>query len=303
MPADPMISRPNAGEALILQDGLRMVLCDNASPMTYWGTNTFLVGRETLAVIDPGPDNNEHFQAILRAASETPIEKIIVTHAHLDHSPLAKRLSKTTGAPIVAFGGATDGRSALMQRLAAASPMGGAEGLDMDFTPDEIVKDGDIITFGQETLKVIHTPGHLGCHIALAWGDVCFTGDHVMDWASSLVSPPDGDLTDFMATSRKLRDLGFKRLYPAHGAPIDAPQERLAWLITHRETREAEILEVLQQAPASAEALAKAIYTDIDPKLLGAAARNVLAHLVDLYGKGMVQPQQQFDSKSVFQLL
>lgn len=303
MPADPMISRPNVGEAVTLQDGLRMVLCDNPSPMTYWGTNTFLVGTDALAVIDPGPKSNAHFKAILRAAGEVLIEKIIVTHAHLDHSPLAKQLSEATGAPIVAFGSATDGRSALMERLAAASPMGGAEGLDMDFTPDHIVQDGDIITIGQETLKVIHTPGHLGCHIALAWDDVCFTGDHVMDWASSLVSPPDGDLTDFMTTSRKLRDLGFKRLYPAHGMPIDTPTDRLTWLITHRESREAEILGQLQQAPASAEALAKAIYSDVDPKLLGAATRNVLAHLVDLYGKGVVQPQQQFDSKSVFQLL
>lgn len=303
MPADQMNSRPQPGVAHKLQSGVRMVLCDNPSPMTYWGTNTFLLGTDEIAVIDPGPDSNAHLQAILRAAGDVPITKIIVTHAHLDHSPLAAPLSQATGAPVLAFGGATDGRSAMMQALASSGPIGGAEGLDTAFQPDIHVADGDTIAFDGDHLEVIHTPGHLGCHISLAWQDICFTGDHVMGWASSLVSPPDGDLTDFMASSARLLQTPWSRLYPAHGAAIHDPLDRLTWLINHRKSREAEILKQLGTNPASAEALAKAIYTDIDVALLGAATRNVLAHLVDLYGKGIVKPQQEFDSKSIFQIV
>ena len=213
------------------------------------------------------------------------ITKIIVTHTHLDHSPLARPLADETGAPILAFGDAQTGRNPAMIALAASGMAGGGEGIDTQFKPDEIVEDGDFINGSDWQLEVLHTPGHLGNHICLAWNDLCFTADHVMGWASSLVSPPDGDLTDFMESCAKLEDREWRLFFPGHGDVIETPMERLDWLIDHRLNREAAILELLEEAPATASELAKAIYTETPPALLGAATRNVLAHLIDLVGQ------------------
>jgi glyoxylase-like metal-dependent hydrolase (beta-lactamase superfamily II) len=194
-------------------------------------------------------------------------------------------LAKVTGAPILAFGDATAGRSAAMIALAATGMVGGGEGIDANFQPDDLLEDGDFINGSDWQLEVIHTPGHIGNHICLAWTDLCFTADHVMGWASSLVSPPDGDLTDFMESCAKLEDRDWRVFYPGHGAAITTPTERLDWLIDHRLNREAAILDLLEDAPATAQELAKAIYTETPPELLGAATRNVLAHLIDLVGQ------------------
>ncbi len=215
------------------------------------------------------------------------ISHIIVTHSHLDHSPLSPSLSGATGAPVYGYGSATAGRSAAMRRLADSGMAGGGEGIDQDFRPDVQVADGAVIRGEGWELEVIHTPGHLGNHIALAWGDACFTADHVMGWASSLVSPPDGDLTDFMASCRRLRARNWRVLHPGHGAPVTDPGGRLDWLIAHRETREAAILMQLAQAPATARQLAEEIYTETPAALMGAAERNVFAHLMDLLGRGL----------------
>lgn len=172
-----------------------------------------------------------------------------------------------------------------MIALAASGMVGGGEGIDTNFQPDNVVEDGDVINGSDWQLEVIHTPGHIGNHICLAWNDLCFTADHVMGWASSLVSPPDGDLTDFMESCAKLEDCEWRIFYPGHGGAIDTPTERLDWLIDHRLSREAAILDLLEEAPATALQLAKAIYTETPPALLGAATRNVLAHLIDLVGQ------------------
>jgi glyoxylase-like metal-dependent hydrolase (beta-lactamase superfamily II) len=257
--------------------------------MTYTGTNTYVLGTGALAIIDPGPDDTQHLQAILAAvAPHQRISHIIVTHSHIDHSPLAARLSKQTQAPVWAFGDAQAGRSAVMSRLANAGMAGGGEGIDTDFCPDHCVKDGDQIIGDGWQLDVIHTPGHLGNHIALGWGTACFTADHVMGWASSLVSPPDGDLTDFMASCHRLRAQDWQVFYPGHGDPITDPAGRLDWLIAHRNTREAQILNALSQAPATARELALQIYTDTPDALIPAATRNVFAHLVDLVGRNLL---------------
>ncbi|MDO6725332.1 MBL fold metallo-hydrolase [Cognatishimia sp. 1_MG-2023] len=296
-------SRPTPGEAIQLEPGLRVILADNPSPMTHWGTNTYLLGTEELLVIDPGPNDTAHLTAIMRAIGPAKLAKIVVTHAHLDHSPLSKALKEKTNAEIYAFGDALSGRSKIMDQLAKSGLMGGGEGLDLAFQPDHLLAHNDTIDFGNETLRVLHTPGHLGNHISLAWNDVCFTGDHIMGWASSLVSPPDGDLTDFMRSCDLLAESPWRVFYAGHGAPITNPKERLEWLIAHRKSREAEILTLLAQQPATAADLAETIYIDVNPKLLGAATRNVLAHLVDLYGRNLVRPQQQFDSKAIFELI
>tara|TARA_B110000908_G_scaffold135477_1_gene160270 strand:- start:96 stop:1007 length:912 start_codon:yes stop_codon:yes gene_type:complete len=277
---------PPVGIAEVLEVGVRRIVAPNPSPMTYRGTNTYLVGTHDLAVIDPGPESAVHLQAILDAVgTEQKITHIIVTHTHLDHSPLARPLSEATGAPILAFGDATAGRSEAMIALAASGMVGGGEGIDTNFQPDNVVEDGDVINGSDWQLEVIHTPGHIGNHICLAWNDLCFTADHVMGWASSLVSPPDGDLTDFMESCAKLEDCEWRIFYPGHGGAIDTPTERLDWLIDHRLSREAAILDLLEEAPATALQLAKAIYTETPPALLGAATRNVLAHLIDLVGQ------------------
>jgi len=292
---------PPPGKAVELAPGLRRILAPNPSPMTWRGTNTYLLGDTDLAVIDPGPDNPAHLGAILGArAPGQRISHIIVTHSHVDHSTLARPLSDATGAPVLAFGDAQAGRSAVMTRLARAGLAGGGEGIDMGFQPDQTVRESDLIAGAGWSLKVIHTPGHLGNHIALGWGRTCFTGDHVMGWASSLVSPPDGDLTDFMASCVRLRRDQWQVFYPGHGAPVDDPAARLDWLIAHRHAREAAILSCLRHAPATARDLAAQIYTDTPTALLPAAERNVLAHLIDLTGKYLIAPQGDLTATAHF---
>ncbi|WP_170381022.1 MBL fold metallo-hydrolase [Ruegeria atlantica] len=292
---------PPAGTAIELQLGLRRILAPNPSPMTFRGTNTYLLGTGELAVIDPGPLSESHLHAILDAVQPGQrISHIVVTHTHLDHSPLARLLAERTGAPILAFGGPEAGRSTVMTRLALDGLAGGGEGIDTTFVPDIELPDGAQITGDNWQLEVVHTPGHLGNHIALAWGDVCFTGDHVMGWASSLVSPPDGDLTDFMAACHRLRTRDWSVFHAGHGAAIKDPAARLDWLIKHRQTREAQILSALEDRPGTARDLAKRIYVDTPAALLPAAERNVFAHLIDLVGKSQITPEGKLSKDARF---
>lgn len=293
---------PVAGVPLVLASDLLLVLAPNPSPMTYLGTNTYILGRDTLAVIDPGPGDAMHLSALLAAINGRPVTHILLTHSHLDHSPLARPLAKATGAAVLAFGDHLAGRSQVMEKLAAAGLVGGGEGIDHNFTPDEAIHDGQDITGGWGTLTALHTPGHIGNHMCFAWRDAIFTGDHVMGWASSLVSPPDGDLTDFMTSCAKLARYDARVHYPGHGAPITAPAARLEWLVTHRKGREAQILSALAAGPATIAQITTAIYNDVDPALLPAAERNVLAHLIDLYGKGLVTASPTLSAAAEFTL-
>ncbi|WP_420819283.1 MBL fold metallo-hydrolase [Pacificoceanicola onchidii] len=292
---------PIPGEAVTLAPGLRRILAPNPSPMTYRGTNTYLLGEREIAVIDPGPDSAPHLEAILAAvAPDARISHILVTHAHLDHSPLARPLSERTGAPVYGFGPATAGRSDVMIRLAADGLTGGGEGVDSAFEPDETLNDGAELTGKGWTLTALHTPGHMANHLAFAWGDALFTGDLVMGWASSLVSPPDGDLTDFMRSLRSLQKRPWATFHPGHGAPVSDPQQRLEELITHRLSREAAILAALQDGPATAADLAARIYTDTPPALLPAAERNVFSHLIDLVTKNAARAVEDLSISARF---
>ena len=271
--------------------------------MTHRGTNTYLLGETDLAVIDPGPDDAAHLAAILEAVEPGQrIRHILVTHAHRDHSPLARRLSAATGAPVLAYGDARSGRSAVMQMLARGGMTGGGEGVDADFIPDRCLRDGEVIEAGGWRIRAIWTPGHFGNHMCFASGGMIFTGDLVMGWASSLVSPPDGDAAEFTKSCRKLKGLNASVLHPGHGAPVDAPEARLDWLIAHRASREAAILAQLALEPGSAKSLAARIYTETPAALMPAAARNVLAHLIDLATRGAVQHQGSLETGTVFRL-
>lgn len=261
-----------------LAPGVRRVTAPNPSPMTFTGTQTYIVGDGDVSVIDPGPAIPAHMDAILAGLQPTErVARILVTHSHLDHSPLARPLAEATGAPILAAGPSDWGRSPVMEALGDA--VGGGEGVDPDFAPDERIKGGDVI----DGIEVLATPGHMANHLSFVWGDALFSGDLVMGWSTSLVSPPDGDMTAFFASLEMLQARHDRIYYPGHGDPVTAPQSRCAELIAHRRGREAQILDALAQiGPASADTLARHIYTDVDPALLPAAARNVLAHLIDL---------------------
>jgi glyoxylase-like metal-dependent hydrolase (beta-lactamase superfamily II) len=286
-----------------LGDDLRVVTAPNPGPMTLDGTRTYLLGRGAVAVIDPGPDDPAHLAAVLAALDPGErVSHILVTHAHLDHAPLARALSAATGAPVLAFGPAHAGRSPVMAALAAEGGLGGGEGVDAAFAPDILLADGETVAGAGWTLRALHTPGHLSNHLCLSWveGDALFSGDHVLGWSSTLVSPPDGDLSDFMASLHRLRGRPERVYLPGHGPPVADPQAAVADLIRHRLGREAQILAALGDRPQGVADLVAAIYRDVDPRLHGAAGRNVLAHLIDLTGRGLARPEGPLSASARF---
>ncbi|WP_233489343.1 MBL fold metallo-hydrolase [Rhodovulum sp. 12E13] len=287
-----------------VEPGLRLVRAPNPSPMTHTGTNTWIVGQGEVAVIDPGPDLPAHLAAIEAAlGAGERIGHVLVTHAHRDHSPLARPLAARWGAPVLAAGGMAARRRPVMARLAAEAGIGGGEGVDAGFAPDVVLEDGAEIAGEDWRLDVIATPGHTADHLAFAWGEAVFTGDHVMGWASSLVSPPEGDVVPFMASCRRLAARPSRVFYPGHGEPVDDPAGRLAWLVAHREAREAAIVAALGEGgPATPGALAARIYTDTPPALLPAAERNVLAHLIALVEAGRATASPAVSSRAHYTL-
>lgn len=299
----PDTTPPPPGATLDLGRDIRMVLAPNPSPMTHWGTNTYLLGVRRLAVIDPGPDDPAHLAALLGALEPgQSISHIFVTHAHLDHSPLAATLSEATGAPVLAYGDAGAGRSAVMARLAEAGGIGGGEGVDTSFAPDLVLCDGETVTGDDWQITAHWTPGHFGNHLSYQSGADVFSGDLVMGWASTLISPPDGDLAQFHRSCARLAGLAPGRLLPGHGAPVTEPGVRIDWLRAHRAAREAAILDALRAGPADAAALATSIYVDTPAPLLPAAARNVLAHLIELTEKSRVTPLGPLHPETRFSL-
>lgn len=293
--------RPETVERL--EPGIRRVLAPNPSPMTHWGTNSYIIGEGEVAVIDPGPAEPAHLRAILGAlAPGERITHILVTHSHVDHSPLAGPLSQATGAPVLAFGDSRAGRSEVMERLARAGLSGGGEGVDAGFAPDERLVDGQEISGKGWRITALWTPGHFGNHLCFALGDALFTGDHVMGWASSLVSPPDGDLTAFMASTRRLTARQDRIYYPGHGAPVTRPAKRVRWLLEHRRSREAALLEALARGPATVAELTARVYTDIPSPMRPMAERNAFAHLIDLVHHSRVRAEPKLSFSARFSL-
>ena len=284
-----------------LEPGLRRVLAPNPSPMTLTGTNSYIVGTGDVAVIDPGPADPAHLRALLDALQPGErISHIFVTHAHLDHSPGARPLSEATGARIHAFGPPDAGRSAIMQELAARGVAGGGEGVDRAFRPDIRLEDGETIAHGDWSLRALHTPGHFCNHLCFLWNEAALTADHVMGWASTLISPPDGDLGDYFRSLDKLAREEARIFYPGHGDPVFETARRIADLAAHRRDRSVQILQELARQPATPHYLVTAIYTDTPPALRAAAARNVFAHLVEMTQEMQVRPSPALHPEALF---
>ena len=287
----------------LLQPGLRRLRAPNPSPMTERGTNTYLLGATDLAIIDPGPDDPAHLDAILASlAPGQRIVRILVTHPHRDHSALAPRLAAVTGAPVWGFGPAGTGRSPTMARLAAGGLAGGGEGVDRTFAPDLRVAEGATLSGPDWRLQVIEIPGHMAGHLGFILGDAIFTGDTVMGWASSLVSPPDGDVTAFLASCRRLAALRARVLLPGHGDVVADPATRLAELVAHREARDAQIRAHLARGPATIPDIVAALYADTPPALRPAAERNVFAHLIAAWEAGGIRARPALSPTATFAL-
>ena len=269
---------------------LRCLRAPNPSPMTEKGTNTYLLGRDEIAVIDPGPRDAAHLDAILSALMPGQrISHILVTHSHRDHSGLVPDLAQATGAPVYGFGPSVAGRSALMERLAPDSALAGGEGIDPDFAPDVPLPDQTEITGAGWTLTAHWTPGHMANHLSFEWHEGCalFTGDIVMGWASSLISPPDGDVGQFLNSLDRIESLNADILFAGHGAPIKAPRDRITWLREHRNARLTAAQDALTPHPQSLDALIPQLYADVPQKMWPAAARNLLASLIELENRGL----------------
>ena len=269
-----------------MRPDLRLVRARNVSPMTFTGTNSYILGRGSVAVIDPGPEDPVHLAALLAALDPGErVAAILVTHAHVDHSALAPALRAVTGAPVLAFGDALSGRTPRMRALARAGLAGGGEGVDTSFAPDRTLADGEVVSGPGWSLAALWTPGHFGNHLSYLADDVAFTGDVAMGWASTLISPPDGDLAAFLASLDRLRSAAPSRLLPGHGEPVDNAIPRLDWLIAHRHVRTRALLASLGAEGQTIPALRARLYADTPPALWPAAERNIFAHLIDLEEK------------------
>ncbi|ABD89819.1 MBL fold metallo-hydrolase [Rhodopseudomonas palustris] len=265
--------------------GLRRILCNNPSPFTFTGTVSYIVGRGRVAIIDPGPDNEAHAQALLDAVKGETVSHIIVTHTHKDHSPNTPRLKMATGATVYAEGAHRASRPYYDSESVITE-----SGADRDFCPDVMLRDGDVVEGNGWALEAVATPGHTANHLAFAWRerDACFVGDHVMGWSTSIVAPPDGAMPDYMASLEKLAARPEQLYFSGHGEAIAQGPRYVRFLIRHRQAREESILHRLHKGEADIPTLVRAVYIGIDPRLTGAASYSVLAHLEDLVGRGVV---------------
>ena len=261
--------------------GIARVLAHNPSAFTFTGTQTWLVGERELSVIDPGPDVPEHVDALIQAIGGRPVAAILVTHTHRDHSPAAGPLAARTGAPIV-------GCAPLV--LENLGPRADAA-FDSSYAPDWVLADGEEIEVDGRRLVAVATPGHTSNHLCFAveGEGALFTGDHVMGWSTTVVVPPDGDMADYMASLEKLRSRDDVIFYPAHGPAIDKPQRYVRSLIGHRLQRERQILRLVGEQPRDIPDIVANAYPGLDPRLTAAAGGSVLAHLVDLERRGLVE--------------
>ena len=272
---------------------VRRVVCDNPSPFTFTGTCTYIVGRGTVAIIDPGPERQAHLDALLAATAGERVSHIVLTHTHRDHSPGSRPLAIKTGAAIVGCPAFT---------APAGRPSGLDSSHDPDYAPSRVLHDGDRLAGEGWTLEAVTTPGHASNHTAYALieENALFSGDHVMAWSTSIVAPPDGSMTDYMASIAKLKARGEAIYWPGHGGPVKDPPRYLRALEHHRRLRERSILARLDAGDMTIPTMVERIYENLDPRLKGAAALSVYAHMEDLYARGIVQVEGPLSKDAVF---
>lgn len=272
------------GIPILLEPLVTRVLAPNPSPFTYTGTQTHIVGDRDVAVIDPGPDDPAHLDALSHAIAGRPVTAIVITHHHRDHSPASRPLARITGAPIVGAapfapdyeGGQSDAA------------------FDRDYAPDQILAEREGVSGDGWTLTAIATPGHTSNHLAFALPQTraLFSGDHVMGWSTSIVSPPDGDMSAYMASLEKLMERDDRVYYPGHGEAVDNPQRLVRGMLGHRKQREGQILRLLAKGEdLTIGSMTARMYVGLNPKLIPAAERSVLAHLYDLRTRGLVREE------------
>ena len=270
------------GSVSQIAPGIRRVIANNPGPFTFHGTGTYILGTGNVAVIDPGPDDEEHIGAILAALDGETISHILVTHTHMDHSPGCRPLQALTGAPTYAYG--PHGAGKLEQGVQVE------EGGDMDFAPDHLVKHGDIIQGGDWTVECVYTPGHTSNHVCFALQEqkALFTGDHVMGWSTSIISPPDGDMAAYMQSLELLLERDDAVYWPTHGPSIIDPKTHVRAYIAHRIEREEQILKCIDEGTHSIRDMVPLMYRDTPEFMYPAAARSVLAAMENLLRKNQV---------------
>jgi glyoxylase-like metal-dependent hydrolase (beta-lactamase superfamily II) len=270
------------GDALAVSPLVTRVLAPNPSAFTYTGTQSYIVGQRDLAIVDPGPDNPDHIAAILRAVGDRPVSAILCTHTHRDHSPAARPLAEATGAVVI-------GCAPLVLR--DDGPRADAS-FDPSYAPDTVMSNGDVLTGADWTIRAIATPGHTSNHLCYALDEdgALFTGDHVMGWSTTVVSPPDGDMADYMRSLQLLMEREDRIFFPAHGEAVERPRRLVRGMIGHRRMREGQILRFIgKNGTSPITAMVAEMYRGIDPGLHGAAGRSVQAHLFDLEDRAVVR--------------
>lgn len=286
---------PRYGEGVPVADQLLRLTVNNPGPFTFHGTNSYILGTDTLAVIDPGPEADAHYAALLKAIDGRPVSHIFVSHTHRDHSPLAARLKAETGALVLAEG---PHRPARPMRIGEINPLDASA--DTDFQPDHALADDELVEGDGWAVRAIHTPGHCANHVAFALEGtgILLSADHVMAWATSIVAPPDGAMSDYMASLDRLAAREDTIYHTGHGGPVRNPRAFVRGLRTHRRMRERAIVERLKAGDRLISEIVAAIYRDTDPRLHGAAALSVLAHLEDLVARGLVtaEPEPSIDA-------
>lgn len=288
---------PAYGSAVEVAAGVLRVTAKNPSPFTFHGTNSYIVGHDTLAVIDPGPEDEAHFRTLVEAIAGRPVSHIFVSHTHRDHSPLAAVLKAATGAFVLAEG---PHRPARPLRTGETNPLDASA--DIDFRPDIALLDDSVTAGDGWAIRTVLTPGHTANHAAFALEGtgILFSADHVMAWATSIVAPPDGAMADYMRSLERLLERHDRVLLLCHGGPVTAPKTFMRGLKAHRKMRERAVLERLRQGDRTVKAIVEAIYRETDPRLHGAAGLSVLAHLEDLVARGLVTTEGEVSIDAVF---
>lgn len=277
---------PRHGEAVEIAKGISRITAPNSGAFTFHGTNTYIVGDKQVMLIDPGPEEDQgHYAAIQAALRGRTLTHILVTHTHIDHSPLARRLADETGAPVLAEGPHRAARDLHLGETNALDASG-----DKDFAPDTVLRHGDRVANDEIALQAVFTPGHTANHLSfgLEGSEYLFSGDHVMAWATSIVAPPDGNMAEYMASLETLLARPETVYLPGHGGRLDKAREFVRGLRAHRRMREAAVLHRIREGDRTISEIVSVIYRDTDPRLHGAAALSVFAHLEDLLGKGQI---------------